>query len=502
MRKFVALLVVAVLLLCGVLPVSSAAALPESAHPYENGVTDVQTYTDATAVRGLFVTFSEDTYVEPFSSVWIPIPDPKFTVGDLISGVVRSGDYISILDAEDNALYTFTGDELAGRTVYVPGASFSVLLCADAQTSYYGYRVTSVRAATKEEVGSVTYHAGTPGGGSETVYTPRDGSGEFRERCVVNGVLCKPEGAAFSGWATVPGGKPVYDPGDPIPASAGDIDVWAVWTPLCLGSGEVLSFSNSSWDFEDDGRENYYMSAEDYRAMQLDLYKNFGLGPVPGPVISIVLSQYPDWEWQGSCYGMSTVVALQHFGITDVLSLQPEAETVYDLEPDDALISRINFYQAQAASSWLTENKAYNKGTPLYKAQLRAMFESVLRGSLVMFTFYEDQPFITGGHTVLFTGAYTRADGTHVLVCYDCNSAYSYYSARYSTRFEISPDFTSVTDDWEDEIGAFNWTDRFDQFESFGPDVTEGSPLTWYKALLRHLISLIGIIKNIFAGAR
>ena len=490
------------LLLCivsafAVLPASAAgSAYPESAHPYENGVTDVQSYTDESADRGLFVTFSEDTRVEPFSTIWIPIPDPKFTVVDLVSGTVRSGDYISILDADNNALYTFTGDELAGRTVYVPGNTFRVLLKADAEANDYGYRITEVRPAAKDEVGSVTYRNG---GAKETVYAPKNGAGEFRERCVINGVTQKSENAAFSGWAAVPGGDPVYDPGDPIPAAAGDIEVWAAWTPLCLGPKEVLSFSNSAWDFEDEGRENYYMNAEDYRAMQLDLYKNFGLGPVPGPVISAVLSKYPDWEWQGSCYGMSTAVALQHFGIADLLSLQPEAETVYDLEPDDALISRINFYQAQAASSWLTENKAYNKGTPLYTAQLKRMFESVKQGNLVMFTFYEDQPFITGGHTVLFTGAYTRANGAHVLVCYDCNSPYSYYSGRYSTWFEISPDFTSVTDDWDDELGGFNWTDRFDQFESFSPDVKQGSPLTWYKALLRHLVSFIGVIKAMFS---
>ena len=189
MRKSVALLVVAVLLVCGLPLFASAAALPESAHPYVNGVTDVQSFTDDSAVRGMFVTFSEDTCVEPFSSVWIPVPDPKFTVGDLISGVVRSGDYISILNADNDALYTFTGDELAGRTVYVPGVTFRVLLHVDAETSYYGYRVTEVRPATKDEVGSVTYHSGLPGGRAETVYAPKDGSGTFRERCVIGGVL-------------------------------------------------------------------------------------------------------------------------------------------------------------------------------------------------------------------------------------------------------------------------------------------------------------------------
>lgn len=498
MKKLFALLL-SVLLLLSFLPVCAAAqALPESAHPYENGVTDVQSYTDPAAARGLFVTFSEDTCVEPFSQTVIHVPGPVFSVEDLVSGVVRSGDYISILNAENDVLYTYTGNELAGRTVYVPGNTFRVMLKADGNVNDYGYRVTEVRPAGKDEVGSVTYHPGEAGEGAETVFVPKDGNAVFRERCTVNGERFYMDDRAFAGWATVPGGKIVYDPGQEIPVTAGDIEVWAVWIPLCLGKREVLCFSNASWYFEDDGRTNYYMRAEDYRAMQLDLYKNFGLGPVPSPVISVVLSTYPDWEWRGSCYGMSTVVALQHFGIADVLSLQPEAETVYDLEADDALISRINFYQSQAASSWLTENKAYNKGTPLYAAQLKTMFESVVKGNLVMFTFYEDQPFITGGHTVLFTGAYTKADGTHVLLCYDCNDPYDYYTARYTDRFEISPDFTSITDEWEDEIGAFNWTDEFSQFEPFSPEVTQGSPLTWYKALFKHLISFINVIRAMF----
>ena len=496
MKKSIALILSLLFLVCA-LPLGAGAGegLPESAHPYENGAADVQSYTCPGAARGVFVTFSADTCVEPFSSGWIPVPGPVFSVNDLFSGLARGGDYIAVLDGKDNEIGIYTGDELAGRTVYVPGDTFRVMLVSDGDTADYGYRVTEARPADKSEVRKLTYHPGIAGGRAETVYTPRDGSAYFRERCTVDGYLHVTDDHAFAGWATVPGGKPVYDPGDAIPAGVGDIDVWAAWTPLCLGPEEVLPFSNSSWVFEDEGRENYYLNAEDYRAMQLDLYKNYGLGPVPGPIVSIVLATYPNWEWRGSCYGMSTTVALQHFGIADVLSLQG-AETMYDMEADDALVSRINFYQSQAASSWLTENKAYNKGTPLYTAQLKRLFESVSAGNLVMFTFYEDQPFITPGHTVLFTGANTKANGAHVLVCYDCNSPYSYYSSRYTTAFEISPDFTSIKDDWDEDVGAFNWTDRFDQFESFSPTVTEGSPLTWYQALLRHLLSLVKVLKT------
>ncbi len=93
MKKPIALMLSILFLVCA-LPLGAGAgpALPESAHPYENGVTDVQSYTCRGAARGVFVTFSEDTYVEPFSSAWIPVPGPVFSVNDLVSGLARGGD--------------------------------------------------------------------------------------------------------------------------------------------------------------------------------------------------------------------------------------------------------------------------------------------------------------------------------------------------------------------------------------------------------------------------
>ena len=491
MKRILSILLSVTLLLSGAAVYAQEAALPESEHPYRNGCRDKQTYTDEGADRGLMVTFSEDTCVEPYttSSIIIVGPGhPDLTVGDVLPYIRRTGDYIALLDGNGNTLGTYSGDELAGKTVYVPTNSFSVLLVADAENNFYGYRVTEVRRATQKDVRRITYRAGYGEDESYVKSCARGENASFDTAFRPYGAAVRRQGFAFAGWATKKGGPAAYGPGESVPDTAGDMELWAVWVPLALGSDEVLTLSNSAWYFEDDGREGYYMTPEDYRAMQLNLFKTYGLGPVPSPVLSIVLSTYPDWEWQGSCYGISTVTALQHFGLIDLLAPQ-DAETMSELEPDDALISRINYYQSQAATSWLTENKAYHTDTAVYAAQLRRMFAAVEDGDIVMFTFYEGEPFITPGHTVLFTGAFTAADGSHVLVAYDCNDVWSYRSAAYDSRFVIAPDYSSVTDDWDDPVGAFNWTADFDQFVSFSADVS-GSPLAWYAAMLRHIVEI------------
>ena len=494
----------AVLLCCvlvaAALPLRAGAAqaLPESAHPYENGVVTEARYDCPGADRGIFVTFSEDTWVEPFSSHIIIIGpgQPQFTAGDLISPVRRTGDYIAVLDSRGNTVGTYSGSELAGRTLYVPDSGFRVLLNADAQNNGYGYRVTEVRPAGKDDVRRIVYHTGGAADAVKTVVCPRDESALFADGDDLPGG--RREGCAFSGWSPVPGGTVTFDPGAPIPEALGDADLWAVWTPLCLGRDEVLTFSNSGWYFERGDSENYYMSAEDYREMQLNLYRTYGLGPVPGPVLSAVLATYPDWEWSGSCYGMSTVIALQHFGLIDLCGMQG-VESVSELRADDALISRINYYQSQAATSWLTENKAYITGSAGYAAQLSMLYEAVAGGGLALFTFYPGAAFTETGHTVLFTGAYTRADGSRVLLAYDCNDPWDYRSGDHEVRFVISPDGKTVSDDWGDEAGAFNWTCDYDQFTPFAAEGEKASPLVWYRALLRHLLRLVSSLRRLFA---
>ena len=401
------------------------------------------------------------------------------TVGDVLGGSVKTGDYLAVFDG-DELVGVYSGDELAGQSLVIDSDRFSVLLSADGSGSGFGFAVQNVIPLPALDMVAVTYH-NAEDGSSETRLHAKGGS--FID-CYLAGEAYQYDKKALAGWAETEGGEIAYDLGAPIPEDFDKTDLWAVWTDLCFGQEEKYTFNNSSRYFENDEISGYYMNGDDYRTMQLNLFKIYGLGPVPSPILAIVLATLPDWEWQGSCYGMSTTAALQHFGKIDVLSLQ-DAQSVSELEADEELISFINYYQSQAATSWLTENKAATPGSPMYKTQLMNLFDTVKAGDLVLFTFYRGAAFVTAGHTILLTGAYDNAAGEHVMVAYDCNRPWEYSMGyNYESRFVISPDYSSISYDGE-ELGAINWTKNFDQFESFSINF-DGSPATWYQRLFAH----------------
>ena len=102
-----------------------------SSHPYANSCTDKWTY----AVEGadsLDITFDEQTSFEERS------------------------DYLTIFDAAGEEVGTYTGTELAGQTVTVPGGSFTLSLSTDRTGSDWGFAVTNVIAKTEAKVFTVT----------------------------------------------------------------------------------------------------------------------------------------------------------------------------------------------------------------------------------------------------------------------------------------------------------------------------------------------------------
>ena len=302
-------------------------------------------------------------------------------------------------------------------------------------------------------------------------------------------------GFAFAGWSSSPEGGVEYDPGAPVTEEMDGTTLYAVWCKLCFRSEESFTIRNSSSYFNVNGENNYYMEENDYNMMEKNLFKVFLPSPVPESILAAVLSTYPTWSWRGSCYGISCTAALQHEGIIDVTATQG-VENTCDLEPTEDLISYINYYQSQAASSFLVEHKAFVKGTPNYAQQLKELYESVSAGNLVLFTFYHGEAFFTFGHTFLFTGCYKNAEGEIVFVAYDCNYGSDYYYEYYSNRFVLSADYSSIRYETEDlEIGALNWVDDFSQFSSF--DINgNGDPVVWYKAYFRHLLQLF---RSLFA---
>ncbi|MCD8365699.1 MAG: InlB B-repeat-containing protein, partial [Clostridiales bacterium] len=98
-------------------------AVIQSDNNYANSEDVTYTYTLDGAINGIYVTFTEYTYTE--------------------SGY----DYILIYDEDDNLIGEYSGDELAGATVYVPTATVQVRLTSDSSANYWGFAVTDVTAA-------------------------------------------------------------------------------------------------------------------------------------------------------------------------------------------------------------------------------------------------------------------------------------------------------------------------------------------------------------------
>ena len=463
---------------------------PESEHNYQNDFSYTWHYDYGEDAEALFVTFSEKTKLE--MPVLSTRPNNSTSNIIIIGGnkVTKDGDKLTVT-AKDDYSFSATGKELAGKTLYIPGNSFDISLETDSSVTDYGFSIDRISHIAPDDVAVVTYYC-------------CDACGEKKSFCYNQGqeikvgkdYYCKLDESAFVSWVSEDG-KEYYE-GETIEFAS--VNLKARRVPLLLGSDEVLSFSNSDPYFDPDYNGGYYLTKEDYRTMQKNIYKVFCIGVLPAVGLSIALATYHDWEWEGSCYGMSALAFLQHYGVIDVLSSREE-NSLSELKNDDDVLSLINYYQWSASGSFLCENFSLNKGSNMYSQQLKEVYDSVAKGNIVLFTYYTGETFKTSGHTVLLTGAYTQKDGTKVLVTYDPNRPEDYTSKAFEQRFYIDSDYTVLkrgydypTNNWYMEYGEFNWTDDYNHFKAF--DINGGGKvLPWYS----HYFSQIGkLIKTLF----
>lgn len=98
---------------------------PRSPHPYENNYNKTQSYTCPDEnTKAMEVTFSDSCRTE------------------------EKYDVVSIYDGDSKLVGSYSGRELAGRTMIIDGNSFSVNLKSDRSKNYYGYAVTKVTPLT------------------------------------------------------------------------------------------------------------------------------------------------------------------------------------------------------------------------------------------------------------------------------------------------------------------------------------------------------------------
>ena len=452
---------------------------PESEHDYQNNLNQEWKYEYGQEVDGLFVTFSENTSFEKSDATIVPVK-PKGVFDSY-----KKGDYLYIY-GKDGLVLKATGKTLASKTVFIPGDWFTLRLETDSSVTDYGFAIDKITHLPPEDMAVIKYECCDACGAKE-VFCYNQGE----SICVESNLYCNLSDSAFVSWTDDDGNE--YSEGEALEFIS--VTLKARRVPLLLGSDEVWSFSNSDPYFDPDYNGGYYLTTKDFLTMQKNIYKVFGIGVLPAIGLSVALITYPNWYWNGSCYGMSATTLLHHYGEIDILANRNE-KSLSELTNEDDIVSLINYYQWALAGSFLCENFSLDKGTKMYSQQLKDMFESVSQGNIVLFTYYTGETIKTSGHAVLLTGAYTQKDGTKVLVAYDCNWPEDYTSKAFEQRFYIDPDFTTIKrgydypTNWYMEYGEFNWTDDYSQFEAF--DMNEnGGLFSWYSLFFRQLGKLI-----------
>ena len=529
MKKALALLLCAVLLAANLAFAGFAEdALPESEHPYENDFT-AEWECGIPGAEGFYLTFSDDTLFEwgalTFTNItngatetytvpeWRELyatdRDTFIAISVLVSvGVIKveekPGDVLSIYDGEE-LLGSYSGDELAGRTLYVPAETARLELVTDGDGTEYGFCVAGVSANAPEGVHTVTYYY--DGETPEIVDCCKEG-----ETVTAKRIGRITDGKACIGWSDAPDGAVVYDAGDEIEAPE-DLSLYAVYGDILLAPEEVFSFGNDPAAFRlnkttltQNGKNlytysGYTMTKEDYAAMLKNLTKVFAQSPVMYPLAAADLAlaaSYPLRNWMGSCYGISIVVALQHLGMIDMLATQEEAQNVRDLEDTPELLSFINYYQSQSMRSLIADNAAIDPAKPMYQIQLRQLYETVKAGNIVRFGFSLLQN-PTPNHEILIVGAYDDAKGNHVLLTYDSNYGSEYAEGDIYTTFVISPDFTAMESDNYNSVYSFYWSDDFSGFESFNVDGS-GDPSAFQNSLIARIKAFFALLKEVLAS--
>ena len=519
------------LLLCAALLAADLAftgfaedALPESAHPYEDGFTG-EWECGIPGAAGFYLTFSEESLLEwgalTFTNItngatetytvpeWRDLYDTDrdtyIAISVLVSmGLIRleekPGDVLNLYDG-DELLDSFSGDELAGRTVYIPAESVKLELVTDDDGTDYGFAVTGVSAQPPQGVRTVCYYSDAEAPDHIDCYNDGETATIRRIGKVVDGRAC-------IGWSDRPDGAIRYDAGNEIEMTE-DLSLYAVYGDILLTPEEVFSFGNDPAVFRvnkatvtQNGKNlftysDYHMTKEDYAALLKNLAKVYALSPVMYPLAATDLAlaaSYPLRNWMGSCYGISITAAMQHLGMIDMLPMQEGAENVRDLEDTDELISFINYYQAQSMRSLLTDNAAIDPSKPLYRTQLKKLYETVRAGNLVRFGFSLLQN-PTPNHEILIVGAYDDLDGNHVLLTYDSNYGAEYAGGDILTTFVISPDFSSMESANYNSVYSFYWSDDFSGFESFHID-GKGDPFAFQKSLLARIKAFFEMLKE------
>ena len=515
-KRLLSLLLAAALLLTATaLPGAAADAYPESGHDYRNNADETWEYVYPGEARQLYVTFSEET---AFAASWVGysyLEEGQITE-EALREFAENGYYFPNDDDRlyiyDNtgALYgSYTGWELSGVTLCLPGDRFTLELVTDEAGTDYGFSIDRISTDLPESLALVNYRV------DGAVYPVTAPAGEYITLDPAF-MLTQHGDYMLTGWWTTGGRSWNYNADrwswdgtetDLVAEPGATYNFYPVLCRIGMRAEEVYSFTNSD-DVFDGG---YYYTDNDYFRNIGNWMAAYGVTPfmpVAAAGLLVMAVYWPTLDFAGSCTGFPITELLQHYGKIDLLSAQG-ASSLSELEPTEELLSKINVYNNNAVACHLVNNVAIDPGSEGYTAQLKKLYATLAEGTPVYFEFYPggEHPMkiiatgdveaaksfwdATGAHGILLTGAYTAADGSHVLIACDCNST-NYVNGGCDV-VTINADFTEI--EYGGTLYGFSWNDDMSQFDSFRLEGVS-NPLAWHIAFFRHIVDTL---KQIFA---
>lgn len=513
-NRVLSILLSAVMLLTAlVLPGAAANAWPESEHNYKNNTDQTWEYVHPGHPERLFVTFSERT---SFAASWVGYS--YLEEGDMTEEALRElaetgwyspeeDDRLYIYDSTGALYGSYTGSELSGVTLLLPGDRFTLELVTDGTGTDYGFAIDRISPDMPEDAALVNYHI------DDAVYPLTVPAGETVTLNPYYSDLKQYGDKVLIGWQTEDGHAWNYNPDawswdgpktDIIAAPGAVYDLFPVYTPIGMRAEEVYSFTNSD-EYFDGG---YYYTDGDYYRNIANWTTTFSVTPfmpLAAAGLTYMTVYWPTYSFNGSCCGFPVTELLQHYGRIDLLSAQ-NARSLSELEPTEELTSIINVYNNNCVACHLVNNVGIDPGTDAYSAQLRKLYEMAEQGKPIYFEFYpggehpmkaiatgEPEEIFNGAHGILITGAYTAADGTHILIACDCNStAYVNGGCNIVT---IDGDFTEIS--YGGTLNGFSWNDDVSQFDSFKLSGVS-NPFAWHIAFIRHFLDTFRQILAMF----
>lgn len=444
MKKIISvILVIALFAGLAIVPSAETEPYPESEHDYANNTQQTWTYKGSDSATGLYVTFSDDTYVE-MRTYYHHLTD-EIVSQEAMEAIAKDGWYAKGDSITINR-NTYTGYELAGETVYVYGNKLEITLESDSSVTGYGFRITDIREETSEDgedlpagmatinyiidgnteteicragetivmnkkyqnrhtgnnaiVGWKTedgkefyYRNGASIADFDFPYTESYSEEGFVYREYGKGYIVKIEEGDFYTYVYT---EEYYDAyyawlrGTDITAEAGKVyNLYPIYCKLGLTTEETFSFTNSTSVFNKD-LDGYLYTRENFMHQFIDWGATFALSPLSLPAAVVTLFNTAFWstsKFSGSCCGFPVTALLQHYGKIDILSDQG-VENVSELKPDENIQSIINFYNNAATAAHLVNHWGINPGTKEYSRQLKAFYETVESGTPVYFEYY------------------------------------------------------------------------------------------------------------------